>query len=59
MVSTFSECLKDYGSAYQIRKAVREGKIYQIEKGVYADVPKVSAIEKYLNLENYVRQIDH
>ena len=44
MVSTFSECLKDYGAAYQIRKAVREGKIYQNEKGVYADVPKVSAL---------------
>lgn len=44
MVSTYSECLKDYGSAYQIRKAVNDGQIYQIEKGVYSDKPDASTL---------------
>lgn len=41
MVYTYKELLLDYKSAYQIEKAVKDGKIYKIEKGIYSDVPSV------------------
>lgn len=41
MVQTYHECLKCYKSAYQIKKAIDAGELYQIEKGIYADNPKV------------------
>ena len=44
MVLTYNECLKSYKSAYQIKKAVDAGELYQIEKGIYADEPKVSTL---------------
>lgn len=44
MVLTYNECLKSYKSAYQIRKAICMGKLYQIEKGIYANEPKVSTL---------------
>ncbi len=44
MVRTYNECLKSYKSAYQIRKAIDTGELYQIEKGIYADEPKASAL---------------
>ena len=44
MVYTYNECLKDYKSAYQIRKAVKEGKIYMLEKGIYSDKPEAATL---------------
>ena len=44
MVLSYSECLESYKSAYQIKKAVGQGDLYQIEKGVYSDEPKVSTL---------------
>lgn len=41
MVYTYKELLLNYKSAYQIEKAVKDGKIYKIEKGIYSDVPNV------------------
>lgn len=41
MVYTYKELLLNYKSAYQIEKAVKDGKIYKIEKGIYSDAPSV------------------
>lgn len=43
-MQTYNECLKSYKSAYQIRKAIDAGELYQIEKGIYADKPKASVL---------------
>lgn len=37
MVYTHKELKKKYGSDYQINKAVKEGKLYKIESGIYSD----------------------
>ncbi len=44
MIWTYRECINKYKSAYQIRKAVHTGEIFQIEKGVYASTPTVSTL---------------
>lgn len=41
MIYTYNELLLKYKSAYQIDKAVKTGKVYKIEKGIYSDVPSV------------------
>ena len=41
MVYKYKELLLDYKSAYQIEKAVKDGKIYKIEKGIYSDTQSV------------------
>ena len=41
MIYTYNELLLKYKSAYQIEKAVKTGKFYKIEKGIYSDVPSV------------------
>lgn len=41
MVYKYKELLLNYKSAYQIEKAVKDGKIYKIEKGIYSDIPSV------------------
>ena len=41
MIYTYNELLLKYKSAYQIEKAVKDKKIYKIEKGIYSDVPSV------------------
>ena len=37
MVLTFSECIEKYGSKYKIKKLISEGKLYQLEKGIYSE----------------------
>ena len=53
MVYTYKELLLNYKSAYQIEKAVKDGKIYKIEKGIYSDIPNVHFLavimKKYSN----------
>ena len=44
MVITYSDCLERWKSDYQIKKQIADGKLYQIEKGVYADTPDVSIL---------------
>jgi len=39
MIFTYKELLLKYKSAYQIEKAIKDGKIYKIEKGIYSDIP--------------------
>lgn len=41
MLMSRTECLKHYGSDYFIQQNVREGKIFQIDKGIYSDQPHV------------------
>lgn len=36
MLYTFDQCKKKYGSAYQIKKAVGNGELFFLEKGVYS-----------------------
>ena len=45
MIFTYKELLLKYKSAYQIEKAVRNGEIYKVEKGIYSDIPNVHYLE--------------
>ncbi len=36
MLYTYNDCIKEYGSDYQLKKALSENKIYKVEKGVYS-----------------------
>lgn len=45
MIYTYKELLLNYKSAYQIEKAVKDGKIYKIEKGIYSDVQSVHFLD--------------
>ncbi|MBR3636153.1 MAG: hypothetical protein IKN47_08155 [Lachnospiraceae bacterium] len=44
MLLSYSECLHKWQSDYQIKKQIYDGKLFQIEKGVYSDVPDVSKL---------------
>jgi hypothetical protein len=44
MIRSYNDCLKDYKSAYQIKKAVGDGRLYKIEPGIYSDKPEVSTL---------------
>ena len=37
MILTFSECIEKYVSKYRIKKLMSEGKLYQLEKGIYSE----------------------
>ena len=37
MLLTYAQCKEKYGSQYQIDKVLKNGEIFQIEKGVYSD----------------------
>ena len=41
MLMKRSECLAKYGSDYRIQQKVRNGELYQIEKGIYSEEPYV------------------
>lgn len=44
MIQSFPDCVREYGTAYEIKKAVDDGKLFKIEKGVYADTPSISTL---------------
>ena len=44
MIKTFPNCVQEYGTAYDVKKAVDDGVIYKIEKGIYADTPNISTL---------------
>ncbi len=44
MIYTYKQCLERFGSDYQIKKQISEGILFQIDKGIYADTPDVSAL---------------
>ena len=37
MLKSTKECLDEFGSHYQIRKMIKEGRLYKLEPGVYSD----------------------
>lgn len=45
MVLTYNECIKRYGSDYRIKKEIKEGSLFQKEKGVYSTSRNISDIE--------------
>ena len=53
MVYTYKEILKKYKDDYNIRKALKNGQLYKIEKGIYADRkyanPLIIYSKKYKN----------
>lgn len=53
MIMTYSECFKKWHSDYQIKKQIQNGKLFQIEKGIYSNKPEVSTlaviVKKYPN----------
>ena len=44
MIYTRSQCLENWKTPYFLRKALKEKKLYQIEKGIYADTEQVSTL---------------
>ena len=44
MIRNYPECVNEMGTAYEVKKAVESGKLYRIEKGVYADTPSISTL---------------
>lgn len=49
MLFSYDECIQMFGSDYQIKKAIKSGKLFRMEKGLYSDqdfVPELSIISK-------------
>jgi len=44
MIYHYAECMEKFGSAYQIRKAVENGELYFLQKGLYSDREHVSEL---------------
>lgn len=47
MLLSYAQCKKEYGNNYQIQKAIKDEKLYKIEKGIYSDkkyVPELHVI---------------
>lgn len=45
MLQSYRECLEKYGSAYLVRKAVSDGRLYKMEAGVYSDAGTEDELE--------------
>lgn len=45
MILTYRECIERYGSDYMIKKEIRDGNLFQEEKGLYSDKPLCSELE--------------
>lgn len=45
MLYRYMELEKSYGSEYKVLKALKDGKIFKVEKGLYSDSERVSPIE--------------
>lgn len=37
MIYTYEECIKKYQTDYSLRKVLKEGTLYRLERGIYAD----------------------
>lgn len=44
MIYTYKECIRIWSSDYQIKKQIKEGNLFRIEKGLYSDAPDVSTL---------------
>lgn len=53
MLFSHTECKERWKSNYQIQKQISDGKLFQIEKGIYSDTPDVTTlaviVKKYPN----------
>ncbi|WP_294338838.1 hypothetical protein [uncultured Clostridium sp.] len=47
MLLNYQECIHQYGSDYGIRKAIANGSLYKIKKGIYSDQKYVSDLEVF------------
>ena len=45
MLMTYNECLKKYGTKYNIKMLVNNKKLYKQDKGIYSDVEYVPELE--------------
>ncbi len=45
MVLTYKQCIERYGSDYLIKKEIREGRLFQKEKGIYSDKKLCSELD--------------
>lgn len=45
MIFLYKELIKKYKSDYEIKKLIKEGKIFKIEKGVYSDKKDVNYLQ--------------
>ena len=45
MLVNYNECKIRFGSAYQIEKALRDGRLFKMDKGVYSESGDESEIE--------------
>ena len=45
MIYTYTECLKKFGSKYNINKLVSSGELYKFEKGIYSDERYVPTLQ--------------
>ena len=45
MIYSYCACMDKYGTDYNLKKAVNDGTLFQIEKGIYADRDRVSELE--------------
>lgn len=45
MILTYSQCIKKFGTDYRIKKEIKEGRLYQKEKGIYSDKEFCSYLE--------------
>ena len=45
MIYNYGDCIKKYESKYNLDKAIANGRIYKIEKGIYSDKKNVSELD--------------
>lgn len=45
MIYSYKNCIEDLGTDYRLKMAVAEGKLFRLEKGIYADKNRVSELE--------------
>lgn len=45
MILTYKECIERFGSDYMIKKEIKEGNLFQKEKGLYSDKALCSELE--------------
>lgn len=52
MIYNYDECIKSYGSHYYLEKALKEGKIFKIDNGLYATNKHPKDIEIFIKKHN-------
>ena len=45
MLYTYNDCIKEYGSDYQLKKALSDQKLYKVEKGIYSSEKYASDLD--------------